>query len=400
MTDSDRKVTPTMRRSYGPPRSERREGEGWPTDDQEMSRGSPRVAITLEQCWHEVPGGTATSVLNTVAALDHRDDVELVGVSARHSSPPSPAFTPPIDVKALPLPRIALYESWHRLRWPPVQRATGPVDAIHATTFAIPPKSAPLIVTVHDLAFLHAPEHFTPRGVRFFNRGLDLTRRAADLVLVPSRSTYEDCLAAGLPEGRLRLVPHGVTVPAVASDDVERFRIRHGVTRPYVLWSGTLEPRKNLPALLAAFARLRQEQPDIDLVLVGPSGWGDVEVPLDETAHIKPLGFLHTAELHAAYAGAQVFCYPSLREGFGLPVLEAMAHGVPVVTSAGTAMAEFADGAGLLVDPRDVEGLAAALGTALGPDSERLRVAARQRAAEYTWERAAALTAQAYRDVV
>jgi glycosyltransferase involved in cell wall biosynthesis len=135
-------------------------------------------------------------------------------------------------------------------------------------------------------------------------------------------------------------------------------------------------------------------------VLVGPAGWGDVEAPFDETAHVKPLGFLPQEELHAAYAGAQVFCYPSLREGFGLPVLEAMAHGVPVVTSAGTAMAEFTDGAGLLVDPHDVEGLANALATALGPDRDNLRQAARQRAAEYTWDRAASLTAQAYREAM
>jgi glycosyltransferase involved in cell wall biosynthesis len=362
--------------------------------------GTPRIAITLEQCWHDVPGGTATSVLNTVAALARRTDVQMIGVSARHSNPPSAAFTPAIDVKALPLPRIALYESWQRLRWPAVQRATGRVDVIHATTFAIPPKSAPLVVTVHDLAFLHAPEHFTPRGVRFFKRGLDLTHREADLIVVPSRSTYDDCIATGLPAERLRLIPHGVVVPHVSDDDVERFRVRHGITRPYVLWSGTLEPRKNLPALLAAFGRLRKEQPDIDLVLVGPSGWGDVEVPLDETAHVKPLGFLPTAELHAAYAGAAVFCYPSIREGFGLPVLEAMAHAVPVVTSAGTAMAEFADGAGILVDPHDVEGLTTALSQALGPENERLRTAARERAAEYTWERAAALTAQAYRELL
>lgn len=359
-----------------------------------------RIAITLEQCWHKVPGGTATSTLNVVAALAQDPSLDLVGVSARHSAPPPQAFTPAIEVKSLALPRIALYESWHRLRWPSVQRATGPVDVIHATTFAIPPKSAPLVITVHDLAFLHAPEHFTRRGVHFFRRGLALAKRDADLVLVPSRDTLNDCVAAGFKSDRIRLVPHGVEVPHVSADDIERFRLRHGVTRPYVLWSGTVEPRKNLPALLAAFARLRKEHPDLDLVLVGPAGWGDVEAPFDETAHVKPLGFLPQEELHAAYAGAQVFCYPSLREGFGLPVLEAMAHGVPVVTSAGTAMAEFADGAGLLVDPRDVEGLAAALTTALGPDGNQLREAAKRRAAEYTWERAASLTAEAYREVL
>ncbi len=253
-----------------------------------------RAALTLEQCWHEVPGGTATSMLSTVAALAARDDVEVVGVAARHTQAPPPEFTPVVPVRQLPLPRVALYEAWHRLRAPKVQRATGPIDVVHATTFAIPPKSAPLVVTIHDLAFLRDPSHFTPRGVRFFHRGLQLALRDADVVLVPSRTTYDECRDAGFGADRLRLVPHGVTVPAVEPADVARFREQHGIERPYVLWCGTLEPRKNLPVLLAAFARLREQVADLDLVLVGPAGWGDVEVPVDAEAHVKPLGFLPT----------------------------------------------------------------------------------------------------------
>ena len=117
-----------------------------------MSGRRLRVAVTLEQCWHAVPGGTASSALETVKALQKRDDVEVLGVAARHAPLPPQPWTPTVRMHQLPLPRIALYESWHALRWPPVQRATGPVDVIHATTFAIPPKNAPLVVTVHDLA--------------------------------------------------------------------------------------------------------------------------------------------------------------------------------------------------------------------------------------------------------
>jgi len=164
-----------------------------------------------------------------------------------------------------------------------------------------------------------------------------------------------------------------------------------------VLWCGTLEPRKNLPVLLQAFAIARRRDPTLGLVLVGPSGWGDVTVPAVEG--VRLLGFLPPGALHAAYAGARAFCYPSLREGFGLPVLEAMAHGVPVVTSSGSAMAEFADGAGLLVDPHDVDGLADALSIAVGSQHDELATAARARASLYTWENAAALTVAAYREV-
>ena len=354
--------------------------------------------MTLEQCWHAVPGGTASSVLETLNAFqaEGHTGVDIVGVAARHSAPPPAPWTPPVPVAHLRLPRIALYEAWHGLRRPRVQSATGPVDVVHATTLAIPPRSAPLVVTVHDLAFLHAPEHFTRHGMRFFRRGLTLARRDADLVLCPSRSTWDECLDAGFAPERLRLVPHGVSHVPVTDADVTDFRKRHSLSRPYVLWCGTLEPRKNVTTLLAAFDLLSQDI-DIDLVLVGPRGWGEHPVP--DSDSVRLLGFLSAADLHAAYAGSRAFCYPSLREGFGLPVLEAMAHGVPVVTSAGTAMAEFATGAGILVDPLDPAALAQALGRALGAEHDALAAAAAERAADYTWARSAQLTIAAYREL-
>ena len=359
-----------------------------------------RVAITLEQCWHEVPGGTATSALETVRALQRRADVDVLGVAARHDELPPAPFTPSVQIHQLPLPRVALYESWHALRWPPVQRATGPVDVIHATTFAIPPKSAPLVVTVHDLAFLHEPTHFTKHGRRFFRRGLALARTKADAVLVPSQSTLDDCVAAGFKPSVLKLVPHGVSVPAIDAAAVTAFVAAHQLPERYVLWCGTLEPRKNLPTLLAAFAIVRKHDPTLNLVLVGPTGWGEVSVPRELAEDVRLLGFLPTDELHAAYAGARVFCYPSLREGFGLPVLEAMAHGVPVVTSAGTAMAEFVGEAGILVDPLDTDALAAGIEAALTDRHDELATAASKQATHYSWDTAAQLTVDAYRSVV
>ena len=358
-----------------------------------------RVAMTLEQCWHEVPGGTASSALETVRALQQRDDVEVIGVAARHDSLPPAPWTPPVRMHQLPLPRAALYESWHALRWPPVQRATGRVDVIHATTFAIPPKSAPLVVTVHDLAFVHEPKHFTKHGRRFFWRGLSLARSSADVVLVPSQSTFDDCVEAEFDRRKIRLVPHGVSVPAVSDAQVADFVAAHDLPKRYVLWCGTLEPRKNVPTLLRAFGVARRRDPELGLVLVGPAGWGAVDVSADASEGVQLLGFLSTDDLHAAYAGATAFCYPSLREGFGLPVLEAMAHGVPVVTSAGTAMAEFVGSAGILVDALDVDALAAAIEAAVGPRHDELAKAALERSEQYTWANAAQLTVDAYRSV-
>ena len=351
-----------------------------------------------------MPGGTATAALATIAALAEHEDLDLIGVAARHAEDPPEAFRPAIESRHLPLPRLALYETWHGLRWPRVERATGPVDVVHGTAIAVPASSAPLVMTINDLAFLADPGQATRHGNRFFRRGTELARRHAQLVLVPSEATAAECRAAGFNDDRLRLVPYGVDTQRAPESDVSRFRTRYGLTRPYVLFVGTVEPRKNLAAVVGAMASLVGR--GIDLVLVGPDGWNeDLRArlaPLEGTGtEVHRLGFLPGREVAAAYAGCVAFCYPSLREGFGLPVLEAMAQGAPVITSAGTATAEVAGDVGLLVDPADHAQIGEALvrivdDPALVAD---LRQRGQARAATYTWERTAALTAAAYAEV-
>jgi glycosyltransferase involved in cell wall biosynthesis len=362
------------------------------------------VAVTLEQCWHRVPGGTATATLGTVAALAERDDVDVVGVAARHREPPAVAFRPPVEVRHLPLPRLALYESWHGLRRPRIERATGPVDVCHATAVAVPATDAPLVVTINDLAFLADPGQATRHGNRFFRRGTELARRHADLVLVPSEATAAECRQAGFDPDRIRLVPYGVTARPAPAAAVDEVRARHRLERPYVLFVGTVEPRKNLAAVVAAMATL--DGRGVDLALVGPEGWNEdlrarvaVLAATDVTVH--HLGFVPADDLPALYAGCAAFCYPSLREGFGLPVLEAMAHGAPVVTSAGTSTAEVAGPDALVVDPRDHAAVGEALARILDDPvlAADLRERGRRRAATYTWARTAELTAAAYAEV-
>jgi glycosyltransferase involved in cell wall biosynthesis len=354
-----------------------------------------RVAVTLEQCWHQVPGGTARAALDTVAAVAADGGVEQVGVSAWHRAAAPEAWRPSIPMRSLPLPRVGLYEGWQRFRRPLVERATGPVDVVHATAHVASASRAPWVATVHDLHFLHEPGHFTPRGVRVFNRFLDLVLEEAALVVCPSEATRADCVDAGIDAARLRVVPWGTSTAPVSPAAVERARRHHGLDRPYVLFAGTVEPRKNLPRLLQAFDRLGPV--DADLVLVGPEGWGGDEAAAGPSA--RRLGFLPRAELDALYAGAAAVCYPSLREGFGLPVLEAMAQGAAVVTSATTATAEVGGDAAVLVDPLDVDAITGGLRDLLADPERRARLgaAARERAATYTWARTAAGMIEAYR---
>lgn len=361
-----------------------------------------RVALTLEQCWHRVPGGTAVAAIEMARALAARPDVDPIGVAAFHRGPPPPEWTPPVEVRGLPLPRLALYEAWHRLRRPRVERAAGDVEVIHATSIAIPPRSRPLVVTIHDLLFLRQPEHFTRRGLGFFRRGLRLALTDADLVLCSSHATLSDCLEAGFDEARLRHVPLGVKVAPADPSRVEAVRRSHGLERPYVLWTGTVEPRKNLRGLLEAWRAL--DRGDVELVLVGPKGWHeDLDALIGKVrTGVKAIGFVPRRDLEALYAGARLFCFPSLLEGFGLPVLEAMAQGTPVITSRGTSTEELAGDAALLVDPGDPSAIADAIAAVLDDPAlhAKLSDAGPARAARYSWGNTAELVVSAYRELV
>lgn len=345
-----------------------------------------RVAMTLEQLWHRVPGGTATATWAMARALAARD-LDLVGVSAWNKTKPDVRFRLPFSIEWLPLPRAALYPAWHRFRWPKVEFATGPIEVIHATTFAIPPKTAPLVVTVHDLAFLRDPDHYTDRGLRLFRRGLELTIAEADLVACPSQATADDCAANGIDPARIRVVPWGVEPVAVTEEEVADTLGSFGMMKPYVLWTGTIEPRKNLRRLIEAFLSI---DTDGELALAGPEGWKEdvSDLIARGNGRVRLLGYVHPHELAALYRGATVFCYPSVVEGFGLPVLEAMAQGAPVVTSRGTATEEAAGGAAVLVDPHDVASIADGIAELLEDPSraELLGAAGRARANEMTWD--------------
>lgn len=359
-----------------------------------------RVAVPLEQCWHEVPGGTARVSIDLVAELDRRPDIEIVGVSARHGGPPPHPWVPPVEVRSHRLPRLALYETWHGLRRPRVEAVTGPVDVLHVVGGAVAAGRAPLVVTIHDLAFLHHPEMFTKHGLRFFNRALALTRDEAATVLVPSLATLEDCASAGIDRDRLRHVPWGVDVAPVPPEAVAGVRERFGIDGDYVVVVGTLEPRKNLRRLLEAWAML--DRSALTLVVVGPAGWGDALGAGSVPDNVTMTGFVDPATRDAIYAGAIASAYPSLFEGFGLPVLESMAQGCPVVTSIGTSTEEIVrDGAGVAVDPHDTAAIAAGIAELLDDPDRRKAVAEEglRRAATYTWARTADLTVEAYEAV-
>ncbi len=368
---------------------------------------TPRVAVSLTQCWHDVPGGTATSVLQLLDALAVRSDVEVVAVGAR-GAPGGPLTVPDgVGCRHLALPVGVLYDAWDRLGRPRIESALGPedapVDVVHLTVPMGPPRSVtPLVATVHDLLPLRRPDWFTRRGARLMARALARIRDRADAVVVPSAVVAEDCVSHGFDPDRLRVVPWGSSEVVIAAERVAAVRDRYGIEGPYVLFVGTVEPRKGLPVLADALARVGRA--GLTLVLAGPAGWA-----ADTDRHLAAVpgpvlrtGFLPAGDLDALRAGAAVCCLPSWAEGFGLPALEALAAGAPLVTSSGTAMAEVVGDAAVLVPPGRADQLADALRRVLDDAdlADELRAAGPTRAASFRWEDTAESMVEVYRKVL
>lgn len=352
-----------------------------------------RVAYTLEQCWHAVPGGSAVAALEVLRRLLADRSVQVLGVAGRHRAIPSEPYRPLGELHTLPVARPWLYETWNRFGWPLVESVTGSVDVCHSTVAIPAATTAPHVVTVHDVAFVHSPERFSAHGVRVMRRGLDRCRDV-DLVLCPSRATHDDLLDLGFAPDRLRVVPWGVDAQRVTDADLARVRAAYALPSDFVLFVGTLEPRKNLAGLVAAMRSV----PELPLVVAGADGWGDAVPDTVRDGDVRFVGFVPDADLRPVVQAASVLAYPSLGEGFGLPILEAMAQGTPVVTSRGSSTGEVAGEAAALADPHDPDSIAAAIREVLA-ERDRWSALARERAGAFSWESTVEATVAAYREV-
>lgn len=344
------------------------------------------MAVVAEQLRRPAPGGIGTYVRGLVQGLTalgpEGPEVRL------WASRPPPGGEDPLAalgrVVTSPLPGPALVRAWDR----GLAGYRHEADLVHATSLAVPPRRrAPLTVMVHDLAWRRLPDAFPPRGRRWHEAALGRAAERASLLVAPSRATADDLLAAGATATRVEVVEEGSDhLPRPDHDAAAAVLTRLGVAGPYVLSASTIEPRKNLRRLVAAYAAARPRLPgDWSLVVVGPSGWG--EEPPPEGDGVVLAGWVTDGALAALYAGARVVAYVPLLEGFGLPALEAMAAGAPVVASP----MPSTGGAALEVDPLDVGAIAAALVTAATDDDARgeLVEAGARRAAALTWAAAA-----------
>jgi len=287
----------------------------------------------------------------------------------------------------------------HRLVWEqigaPRLAARVGADLWHGPHYTLPLRlRIPTVVTVHDLTFFEHPEWHERSKVAFFRRMIRSSTRRARVVIAVSGHTRDRLAAVLAPPAPVFVAHHGVDhtrFTRADADDLHRLA-SVGIRPPYVAFAATLEPRKDVPSLVDAFARIAPDHPDLKLVIAGRDGWGAVAVREAAarsgcTTRIERVGWIDDDLLPAFFRRAEAVAYPSLEEGFGLPALEALACGAVLVTTSGSAMEEVVGDAALLVRPRDPAGLAAALTRALtdGGTRARLRAEGPLRAREFTW---------------
>lgn len=319
---------------------------------------------------------------------------------------------PDVEIKShvLPTPKMQRW-IWGHSDFLPIERFLGPVDLYHGTSFVMPPlHHAKGIMTIYDLSFMLFPQFHT-REMQAFTKNIRRYAERTDCIIAISEQTKQDIVSLlNVPEMKVRVTLLAADTRYRVIDDTHRIAsvaATYGIDREYILYTGTLEPRKNVPAIIRAFQSIKRElNVPHRLVLAGKKGWLYDDIFTEVRAlgleqEIIFTGYVPDEDLPFLYNGADLFVYPSFYEGFGLPPLEAMACGCPVISSNTSSLPEVVGTAGIMVDPRKPEELAAAMARVLG-DSDLANGMRRQgleRAATFSWDRCARETLSIYRDV-
>ena len=318
---------------------------------------------------------------------------------------------PNIELVIADCRRRILWTNWHL---PPLLRQHR-IDVYHGVcNFELPlRKMCRYVVTIHDLVPLFFPELVPKKHLLFFKLFMKRAARAADVIITDSEHSKQDiCRHLRVPAEKVRVIYLGYAptpLPSNLNEARRRILNRLGIRQPYLLFVGVIEPKKNLERLLEAFALLRRKHAafqSLQLVIAGGKGWFYEQVYRKVDAlrlgeAVVFTGFAPDEDLPCLYSGAEAFVFPSIYEGFGLPALEAMAYGAPVITSRVSSLPEIVGNAGILVDPLDPASLCQGMETVLMNPSARAQMAeaGRLRARQFSWQRAADETYQVYADL-
>ncbi|MDE3087958.1 MAG: glycosyltransferase family 4 protein [Chloroflexota bacterium] len=350
-------------------------------------------------------GRYARELIRALARIDQTNAYVLFVPRDAHDDLLQYDWPPNFSIQRAPLSERTLAALWHRARVPLwVETFTGAVDLFYSPDFLLPPTRARrTMVTVHDLSYVRVPECFPAPLLRYLNSAVPRAVERADLILADAASTQRDLADVyRVPLDKIKVLYSGVDPrfrPAVSEDAPARIRaLTNG--KPYILTVGTIQPRKNYARLIEAFAKLianyRLQIADLQLVIAGGKGWMFDEIfrtieRLGLRDRVMFTDYVPDDDLPALYALAALLAFPSLYEGFGLPIAEAMACGTPVVSSNASSLPEVGGDAALYFDPRDVDAMADALHRVLTDDVLRadLRVRGFAQGKQFSWERAA-----------
>jgi glycosyltransferase involved in cell wall biosynthesis len=353
------------------------------------------------------PVGAGVYTIAIARGLDARGDVELHLLTRRADAQRWPAIAPGAVVHADAPDRRPLRLAWEQLGAPALARSVRP-DIWHGPHYTMPLRAAvPTVVTVHDLTFFDHPEWHERSKVAYFRRMIRAAAARADVIVCVSAFTAARLRANCRTRSEVVVVPHGVDherfTPTADLAHDEAVLAPHGITPPYIAFSGTIEPRKDVPTLVRGFARAARASPDLRLVLAGGDGWGvaearDAIAASGASTRVLRTGYLPHDTLVSLFRRATAVVYPSLEEGFGLPALEALACGAPLVSTRGSAVEEVVGDAALLVPPHDENALGHAIEQILHDATlaARLRRDGPARAAKFTWDHSVAGHLDAY----
>jgi glycosyltransferase involved in cell wall biosynthesis len=359
-------------------------------------------------------GGIGRYTRELVTALARQDtQTQYVLFSAKPSSdlPPLPGSN--FRGVSTRLSTDWLARLWHRARLPlSIELWTGPIRLLHSPDFTLPPvnRGVPTLLTVHDLSFVRTPETATAGLRAYLNSAVPRSVRRADRILADSEATRQDLIELyQTPPDKIRVLYSGVDhrfQPVRTEKTLDAVRKKYQLgSGPFILSVGTIQPRKNYERLVEAFRRL--DNADFKLVIVGGKGWLDHPLyklieKLGMEESVQFLGFVADDDLPALYSAAHVFAFPSLYEGFGLPALEAMACGTPVLTSNISSLPEVAGGVAISVEPTDVDAIAEGLGKLIEDTGLRKKLIQQgiTRATLFNWNKAAGELREHYQDLL
>lgn len=366
-----------------------------------------KIAIDISQIVYAGSGVSSYThnLIETLLSIDKKNDYQLFGMALRRLSQlkrhAEMLSGKRVTLKSFIMPPILGEIIWNKLHILPLDKLIGSPDIIHTSDWIEPPSAAAKITTIHDLVVYKFPESLPLRIINNQKNKLRWVTQESRMIIADSESTKQDIIAIlGINPGKIRVIHLGVSdkfrqYPPPAVETVKR---KYGIFMPYLFTVGTREPRKNLSRIIKAFLRVNQK--DLQLVIAGKVGWGSDIKP---NKSVLVTGYVDSTDLPLLYSGAWAFIYPSLYEGFGLPALEAMRSGVPVITSNRGSLAEIVGNYALIVDPESVDSIATGMEYAISLSSSKRKQIVDSgitHAQKFTWEKTAKETLETYETLI